>query len=503
MARTLGKQPLWARSLAYVTRAAVQNKTARRAAWSLVDRRLYDLLVTKNPQHLPLGTQFDKYVMSRNLLWAVEDAIGRGRVAGAVRDALIGIMIEGVLLSELPRHHEALSEGREAPPGFLTISPTGRCNLSCSGCYAASSRDRGQSLPYEIVDRVIGDKTRAWGSHFTVISGGEPFMWKDGDKGLFDLAAAHRDNLFLVYTNGTLIDSDCASRLADVGNVSPAISVEGLQEETDTRRGKGTFEKILEAFESLRKARVPFGISVTATRSNAERVLSDEVVDFYFRRQGATYGWVFQYMPIGRGYKLREMVTPEQRVAMLRRWQRLIRDDGLFIADFWNGGPVSDGCISAGRSGGYLYIDWNGNVTPCVFFPYASDNIRDVYASGRTVDDVLDSPLFKTIRQWQREYSYCKPVPDCGNQLLPCLIRDHHEMARRAVLELGAKPINEEAAQALEDRAYYEGLQAYGRRVHELTDPIWRHEYMGMAPEAARRPPPPATLTTRSGQSTA
>jgi MoaA/NifB/PqqE/SkfB family radical SAM enzyme len=491
MPRSLGKRPLWARSLGVVLKATLESGTARRAVLALVDRALYDLLVVRNTQRLPLGTQFDKYTMARNLLWTVDRALASGLIAEAVRDALVGVMLEGVLLTELPGHHEAIRAGRDAPPGFLTISPTGRCNLSCAGCYAGSSSYRGESLTYELVSRVVEEKTRLWGSHFTVVSGGEPFLWRDDGKDLVELAGQHTDNLFLVYTNGTVIDEDLASRLAGVGNISPAISVEGLEKETDERRGEGCFSRILRAFKNLREAGVPFGVSLTATRRNADVVLSEETVDFYFRTQGAIYAWVFQYMPIGSSYKLREMVTPGQRVRMLRRFQRLIREEGLFIADFWNGGPVSDGCISAGRSGGYLYIDWHGNVTPCVFFPYASDNIRDVYASGRTLDDVLESPLFRAVRRWQKEYSYCKPASECGNQLVPCAIRDHHQIVRAAVAEHDAKPINDEAAEALEDEAYAEGLVRYGREVAELTDPIWEHEYVELKLADVRRPPAP------------
>ena len=173
----------------------------------------------------------------------------------------------------------------------------------------------------------------------------------------------------MMYTNSTLIDREAARRMAELGNITPAISVEGWEKETDERRGAGVFRKIQRAMENLREAGVPFGVSVTGTRKNAETVLSDEFMDYYFRQQGAVYGWLFQYMPIGRSFDVDLMVTAEQRKWMLEKELRLIFERDLFLIDFWNGGPMSLGCISAGRSGGYFYIDWNGNVAPCVFFP--------------------------------------------------------------------------------------------------------------------------------------
>jgi len=76
-------------------------------------------------------------------------------------------------------------------------------------------------------------------------------------------------------------------------------------------------------------------------------------MDFYFEKQEALYGWIFQYMPIGRSYTLDLMVTPQQRKWMFEKEQQLIRDKSLFIADFWNSGAVANGCISGGRPGGY------------------------------------------------------------------------------------------------------------------------------------------------------
>ena len=47
-------------------------------------------------------------------------------------------------------------------------------------------------------------------------------------------------NAFLAFTNATLVDEEFANELERVGNFLLAISVEGFEEETDMRRGKGT-----------------------------------------------------------------------------------------------------------------------------------------------------------------------------------------------------------------------------------------------------------------------
>jgi MoaA/NifB/PqqE/SkfB family radical SAM enzyme len=459
-----------------VTKADTVRSTVLKAA----EKKLYRMVVEQNPTERPRGIQEDKYFVARNMLRSVNRALSSGVISPPVKRALLNVLVGEVLLAALRRGLEPENLA-DRPPSFLTISPTQLCNLRCTGCYAASGSGRRASLEFSLVDRIVKEKTSRWGSHFTVISGGEPFLWRSEGKSLLDLAEANRDNYFLVYTNGTLMDVETVRRLAAAGNITPAVSTEGLREQTERRRGSGVFEKLLAAFANLRNQGVPFGVSLTATRANAETLLSDEVMDFYFREQGAIYGWVFQYMPIGRGSDLKLMVTPRQRRWMFERERELIREQEYFLADFWNSGAVSNGCIAAGRSGGYFYIDWHANAAPCVFFPYSTHNIREVYAAGGNLDTVRESPFFRAIRRWQRSYGYMAPPHEIGNQIVPCAIRDHYGSCRAVIEQFGAQPLDGAASEALGDGGYCDGMIDYGHRADEATKDIWAREYVGQA----------------------
>ena len=299
------------------------------------------------------------------------------------------------------------------PPGMIVISPTMRCDLHCAGCYAGSYPKSELSL--DTIHRVL-DEAKEMGTHFITVSGGEPFYRKD----LFEVFKRHNDVAFLVFTHGGLIDERMAERIVSVGNVVPAISIEGYREETDRRRGKGHFDRIMRAMDLLREAGVIFGYSATQTRLNSDVVTSDAFVRF-LRDKGCLLGFYFMYVPVGRDPDVHLMPTPEQRDQLrdgLRRWRD--STDVVFL-DFWNDGPVIGGCMAGGRK--YCHINARGDVEPCVFCHFATHNIHN-----SSLKDAVNSPLFQALRQKQ---------PYHDNLLRACMLVDKPSVGRELALSSG------------------------------------------------------------------
>jgi MoaA/NifB/PqqE/SkfB family radical SAM enzyme len=249
------------------------------------------------------------------------------------------------------------------------------------------------------------------------------------------VAAEHPDIVFMVYTNGTLIDEKTADRLAELANISPAFSLEGWREQTDARRGKGTFDKVTHAMDLLRERGVFFGASLTSMRNNIIELFSDEFVDFLVEK-GVSYTWSFHYIPIGRNPNIDLMLTPEQRFWMLERVREIRLTKPILIGDFWNDGEFTGGCIAGGRL--YFHINAAGDVEPCAFVHFAVDNIRE-----KSLLDVLHNPLFKA---YQREQPFNK------NHLAPCPIIDSPATLRKMVRESGAYPTHQGAEHVLEGK---------------------------------------------------
>jgi MoaA/NifB/PqqE/SkfB family radical SAM enzyme len=464
---------------------AFWNNTLRPVAMRQIEKHILTNSEAFSDTRRPQRVIQDRADMVRAMLGSAERALARHQITrtmlrNGIR-ALMGSNVKDLLDDELKNTMARFAEqhGGVRPPWSVVISPSKACNLHCVGCYASATEEAAEHLEWDLFDRIITDAKKQWGIRFFTISGGEPFAYRSQGKGLLDAAAKHSDSFFMVYTNGTLINKQVAARIAKLGNITPAISIEGMEAATDQRRGPGTFKRILEAMENMRQARVPFGVSLTATRLNAEELLSDEFMDFLFEEQKAIYGWMFQYMPIGEGYTLDLLPTPEQRVWMWRRVWDIIRERRILLADFWNCGTVSEGCIAAGVFGGYLYIDWNGKIMPCVFVPYAAANIRQLYAEGKTLGDVYDTPYFKGIRDWQWEYGLGKTKPEeTGNWLMPCSFRDNYGMARDLICRTKPEPEDAAAARALHDEHYHQGMLAYNAALRKLFDPIWQAEYI-------------------------
>ncbi len=353
--------------------------------------------------------------------------------------------------TDVYRRTEGQQSGR-ASPSTVVIEPTDRCNLQCPGCYAKSTA-AGSDLPFErlveIVEQVID-----MGVTLITISGGEPFLREKKDQVITRLAERFPERGFLVYTNGTLIDETIAARLGKVGNVFPAISVEGFEHQTDRRRGHGIYEKNRRARRLLAEHGVMTGFSATVTRENAEAIASDEFIDLRIA-EGDLFGWFFLLQPIGRSPRPDLMVTARQR-ALLReaiiRWRET--DRPIFLGDFWNDGCLVGGCIAGGRY--YFHIYANGDISPCVFAPVACGNIFDII-NGRSEysslnDFVQRHPVFAAIRREQRRLN---------DRRSPCLLIDHPEVFRRiyrmegcrAAKNMPAGYVDGEIARVIDERA--------------------------------------------------
>ena len=198
-------------------------------------------------------------------------------------------------------------------PWAILLDPTSACNLRCTGCWAAEYGNH-MNLTYEEMDDIVRQGVEL-GTYVYLFTGGEPLVRK---KDIIRLCEDHPDCVFSTFTNGTLIDEAFADEMLRVKNFVPAISIEGFEEATDSRRGDGTYQKIIRAMNILKEKKLPFGISCCYTSANAEVIGSEAYFDQMIE-MGAKFAWFFTYMPVGKGAVTELMATAEQREMMYHK----------------------------------------------------------------------------------------------------------------------------------------------------------------------------------------
>lgn len=314
-------------------------------------------------------------------------------------------------------------------PWTILMDPTSACNLKCIGCWAADYGDK-MSMSLETLDDII-QQGKELGIYFYIYSGGEPMVRKND---IITLCERHQDCVFLAFTNGTLIDEDFCKEMVRVSNFVPAISVEGFEEATDARRGKGTFARLSHAMDLLREHKMAFGVSCCYTRANTDVIGSEAYFDWMVEK-GAKFAWFFTYMPVGVNASPDLMVTPEQREFMYHQVRKFRDTKPIFTMDFWNDGEYVNGCIAGGRC--YMHINANGDIEPCAFIHYSDSNVHDT-----TILEALKRPLFKAYQAGQ---------PFNDNMLRPCPLLDNKNRLAEMVEASGAKSTDLEHPEDVRD----------------------------------------------------
>jgi len=267
------------------------------------------------------------------------------------------------------RRARAARDGVHVPP-IAIFSITNRCNLRCKGCYAQAIRgDQPEELSNGQLADIV-DQAEEAGISFFVIAGGEPLVRPE----IVDIARAHRRIIFLLVTNGLLMDPALMDRLAGLPNIVPTLSIEGNQAETDARRGAGVHERLRRTMAELKRRGIFFSLSLTVTRGNFSTVTDPSFVESAIR-EGCRLLLFLEYTPIREGTE-QWVITDQQRdemkglVASFRS-----RFKAVFIAVPWDE-EEQGGCLASGR--GFVHISATGDLEPCPFAPYSDVSLKDV-----------------------------------------------------------------------------------------------------------------------------
>ncbi len=271
-------------------------------------------------------------------------------------------------------------------PPIIIFSITNQCNLKCPGCYNQSFHAAKNAELSEENLRKITDEAKELGVSFFVIAGGEPLLRTE----FIEIMKDHPQIIFLIFTNGLLINDKLIDTFKKHRNIIPLISLEGSKRETDQRRGAGTFATLKNTMAKMNRKGIFFGSSLTLTRFNFSTILEHEYSKNLVNL-GCKFFLYLEYTPTVEGSD-DWVLTHEQRAQVMNILKAFrSKYPALFIAVPWDENDVG-GCLSAGR--GFVHINATGDLEPCPFAPFSDTNLRD-----SSLKDALQSDLFKKIRQ--------------------------------------------------------------------------------------------------------
>ncbi|WP_294464400.1 radical SAM protein [uncultured Ruminococcus sp.] len=366
-----------------------------------------------------------------------------------VRKTMFENLAVNSFLIGMDKQHKIQDKYNCNVPWAILMDPTSACNLHCTGCWAAEYGNK-LNMSYETLDDII-NQGKEMGTYMYLFSGGEPLVRK---KDIIRLCEAHPDCQFLAFTNGTLIDEEFADEMLRVKNFIPAISVEGFEEATDFRRGKGTFKAVMKAMEILKRKKLPFGASCCYTSQNVDSIGSEEFIDMLVDN-GVKFAWFFHYMPVGNDAVTDLLPTPEQREKMYSQIRSFRETKPVFTIDFQNDGEFVGGCVAGGRL--YLHINANGDIEPCAFIHYSDSNIKD-----KTLLEAYTSPLFMAYKNNQ---------PFNENMFRPCPMLENPEYLEKMVAQSNAHSTDMQSPESAEHLCGK--CKSYAENWIDTADKLW------------------------------
>ena len=275
-------------------------------------------------------------------------------------------------------------------PAFLIASITSVCNLHCAGCYSRSNHATADCAPTaQLTDEDwlrIFREADALGVSFILLAGGEPMV----RRGVIEAAGKMQNILFPIFTNGTYMDERYFRLFDQCRNLLPVMSIEGGEQETDARRGKGVYKRLIANMDALRDKGLLFGASVTVTTENLRQAVSKEFIDSLASR-GCKALFFIEFVPVTE--ESRSLAPGDGERAFLQNALSRLREereDMLFVS-FPGDEKSSGGCLAAGR--GFFHINSHGGAEPCPFSPYSDINVKDT-----SLEAAIRSELFTSLR---------------------------------------------------------------------------------------------------------
>lgn len=321
------------------------------------------------------------------------EKIVKNILKSSIRNPKETVFMMKYLLStkEAKNKREVLEKENEHIPPFIMASISTDCNLHCTGCYARANKSCGDNLKENEMSEerwnTIFNEAKELGVSFILLLGGEPLI----RKGIIEKAASIKDIVFPIFTNGTMISKEYTDLFYKNRNLVPMLSIEGNREQTDARRGIGTYNVLMDSMERLSKKGILYGGSITVTTDNIHTITSSKFVEKLYNKGARALVFV-EYVPVDKNTR-KLAPTDKERLVLEEKIKDLRREfKEMIFLTFPGDEKYAGGCLAAGR--GFFHINANGGAEPCPFSPYSDVNLKEC-----SLREALKSQLFKKLKE--------------------------------------------------------------------------------------------------------
>ncbi len=279
--------------------------------------------------------------------------------------------------------------------GRINFAITDYCNLYCTHCcYSAklinntTKKEEVITLDMSLIKRIIELNPRS-----LVITGGEPLLVTNFDEVMCYLNENY-DGAISLATNATLINEQNVDLLSK-GFDSFDLSLDGIDEEScDSIRGKGTFNKVINAIKLLQK-------------NNVENIIVSMAFDNNTRNLDT------QFIELCKNLN----VKPKIRAMNLTGRASDNHIDSDEITKFMIGGVANiTGAYDCPGGISEFFVNSKGEVYPCGLFD------KDEYLIGSIFDkNILEQFKWDKNLPWFRAFS--EYIPDTREECSDCEIK--------------------------------------------------------------------------------
>ena len=358
-------------------------------------------------------------------------------------------------------------------PRHVDIQLTSKCNLDCIYCsHRKSISEHYDNLSLSTWQKIF-TKLQAIKVLSVTLSGGEPTLREDFLEIIESVVKSKMR--YSLLSNGFGLSEPVVVRMKQLGRVNTVqISLDSnCAKEHDANRGKGSFDKAIEAILRLQKYEVPVTVRVTLTKNNfykikeiAQFILKELKIDTMTTNEASYFGKCqanfsqFHFTGSERSQMMQDLIDLEREFsgritatagphADAHKLMKIaqVESGKVGYKEYFEGCRVLSGCGCFTKS---LSLCSDGKITLCQMLPSVvlgnilEDDILKVWNCNSTLEQMR-----KRHRISLDEFSECKVccfqkycTGDClavGYNETKCLERPSRVNCLKELMKLGVK----------------------------------------------------------------